>query len=116
VGALRVAVMGAAAFAAVVLYLHMGPFGSRVRFDGVLRFRVQRNESSERDIHRLLGRHCRRRVLLSVQDAGSGEAREHVYQVKFFRDADREALLAALREQLAAYDTRLLLQEATSEY
>jgi uncharacterized membrane protein YhiD involved in acid resistance len=116
VGALRVAVLGAAAFAAVVLYLHLGPFGSRVRFDGVLRFRVQRGEASEREIHRLLGRHCRRRVLLSVQDAGGGEAREHVYQVKFFRDRDRDALLAALRDQLAAYDTRLLLQEATSEY
>jgi hypothetical protein len=36
--------------------------------------------------------------------------------VKFFRDSDREALLSALREELSAHDTQLLLQDATSEY
>ena len=32
-----------------------------------------------------------------------------------YLDSDREALLSALREELSARDTRLLLQESTSE-
>jgi hypothetical protein len=36
--------------------------------------------------------------------------------VKFFADRDRESLLSALRTELEAHDTRLMLQDATSEY
>ena len=42
--------------------------------------------------------------------------REHVYQVKFIRDRDREELLRELREDLNAQDARLMLQDATAEY
>jgi hypothetical protein len=55
-------------------------------------------------------------MLLTVAQAAQGAAFEHAYQVKFHRHRDREALLSALREELSAHDTQLLLQEATSEY
>ncbi len=55
-----------------------------------------------------------RQVLLSVGEMGG--AREHVYQVKFLRGRNREDLLEALRDEMQAEDTRLLMQEATSEY
>jgi hypothetical protein len=54
--------------------------------------------------------------LLSTAEGASGANTEHVYQVKFFKNADRGALVAALREQLSAEDTRLMLQDSTSEY
>jgi uncharacterized membrane protein YhiD involved in acid resistance len=116
VAAIVVACLGAVLFSAVTLYLHLGPFGSRVRFDGVLRFRVAADADVEGQLRRLLRRHCRRNMLLSVGQAAQGSAFEHVYQVKFHRRRDREALLSALREELSAHDTQLLLQEATSEY
>jgi uncharacterized membrane protein YhiD involved in acid resistance len=116
VAAIAVACLGAVFFSAVTLYLHLGPFGSRVRFDGVLRFRVAADAEVEPQLHRLLKRHCRRKMLLTVAEAAQGSAFEHVYQVKFHRQRDREALLLALREELSAHDTQLLLQEATSEY
>jgi hypothetical protein len=116
VGAITVATLGAVIFSGVTLYLYMGPFGSRVRFDGVLRFRVPMSPDVETELHRVLRSYCRRMVPLSIGDAGEGTAREHVYQVKFYRNADREALLSALREELSARDTRLLLQDSTSEY
>ena len=116
VAAIVVACLGAVVFSAVTLYLHLGPFGSRVRFDGVLRFRVAADAEVEPQLHRLLKRHCRRKMLLTVAEAAQGSAFEHVYQVKFHRQRDREALLSALREELSAHDTQLLLQEATSEY
>lgn len=116
VGSIVVASLGAATFSLVALYLHLGPFGSRVRYDGVLRFRVPATVEVEPEIRRLLERYCRRQVLLSVGERNQGADREHVYQVKFFRGGDREALLAALREDVRARDTRLMLQDATSEY
>jgi hypothetical protein len=116
VGAILVATLGALAFSAVSLYLYTGPFGSRLRFDGVLRFRVDVARELEPRLGDLLGRHCRRQALLSVSEIPGGEEREHVYQVKFFRDEDGMALLQALRKDIDARDTRLLLQEASAEY
>jgi hypothetical protein len=116
VGAMLIAALGTAVFAAVALYLYTGPFGSRVRFDGVLRFQLSTDVETEPTLSDLLRTYCRRRYLLSTTDVADGLLREHVYQVKFFRPRDREDLLRELREQLDASDTRLMLQDATSEY
>jgi hypothetical protein len=116
VGAILSACLGAVAFSVATLYLQLGPFGSRIRFDGVLRFRVPATVETERKLHRLLNRHCRRQVLLSLGEVGDGAAREHTYQVKFFRKRDREALLMGLRDDFRAEDAQLLLQDATTEY
>jgi hypothetical protein len=116
VGAMLEATMGTVVFTCVALYLFAGPFGSRTRFDGVLRFRLPTSADSDVALNRTLGRHCRRRHLLSTSELAQGEIREHVYQVKFYRDRDREDLITALRRDFEAHDTRLLLQDATSEY
>jgi hypothetical protein len=116
VGAVMEAVIGTMVFSIVTFYLAAGPFGSRTRFDGVLRFRLAAASETESALQRLMRDYCRRRVLLSTTDVGDGRITEHVYQVKFFRRTDREALLDALRQDLNAQETRLLLQDSTSEY
>ncbi len=40
IDAIPVAAVGIVGFGLVTFYLHFGPFGSRSRFDGILRFRV----------------------------------------------------------------------------
>jgi hypothetical protein len=116
VGAVLEACLGTIAFGGAALYLYTGPFGSRTRFDGVLRFRMPATIELEPALSQLMRRHCRRLHLLSTTDTGLGAGRELVYQVKFFRTRDREALLVALRQNFEAHDTRLMLQDATSEY
>lgn len=116
VGAILEACLGTAVFSAVALYLYLGPFGSRSRFDGVLRFHLPVEMEAEPELGRLMRLHCRRRHLLSTAEVAEGAQREHVYQVKFFRDRDREDLLQALRRDVGARETRLMLQDATSEY
>lgn len=117
VRALDVASLGALIFCAVALYLHLGTFGSKVRYDGVLRFRLPSTTSDvTRRLEAMLGRYCRRRDLLSLSEVAQGAFVEHAYQIKFWRDARREELLDELRRELGAGDARLLLQEATLEY
>jgi uncharacterized membrane protein YhiD involved in acid resistance len=116
VGAMLEASMGTGVFALVSLYLYTGPFGSRTRFDAVLRFRLPIDIKAEPALSRLLRRHCRQRHLLSTAELEAGTQREHVYQVKFFADRDRVDLLDALRTELEARETRLMLQDAASEY
>jgi len=113
-GAIVIATLGAIAFSLTSLYLHLGPFGSRVRFDGVLRFRIPSGEEHTSKLAHLFRRHCLRQALLSL--AESDGTREHVYQVKFIREHNREELLSALREDLNAQDAQLMLQDATAEY
>jgi uncharacterized membrane protein YhiD involved in acid resistance len=116
VGAMLEAAMGTAVFSVVSLYLYTGPFGSRTRFDGVLRFRLPIDVEAEPALTKLMRRHCRQRHLLSTAEIAEGTLREHVYQVKFFRDRDREDLITSLRTDFSANETRLMLQDATSEY
>ena len=54
------AALGASVFCAVAIYLAAGPFGSRTRFDGVLRFRLPAGAGDDDTVGRLLHRHCRR--------------------------------------------------------
>ncbi len=116
VGALLEAFLGTGVFALVSLYLYLGPFGSRTRFDGVLRFQLPSEIDAEPTLTSLMRLHCRRCYLLSTSDVAGGAQREHIYQVKFFDEHDRHDLLEALRRELGALETRLMLQDATSEY
>jgi len=116
VGAILEAFLGTGAFMLVALYLLLGPFGTRARFDGVLRFHLPAEADKDADLTRLMKLYCRRRHLLSKADVADGAQREHVYQVKFFNDRDREDLLESLRRDFGALDTTLMLQDATSEY
>ena len=114
VGAIVTATVGAVIFSLVCLYLSLSPFGVRSRFDGVLRFLIPTAGDEGPALKRMLRRHCLRTTLLSVTETDLG--REHVYQVKLLRRSDHETLISELREELMAQDTRLLLQDAASEY
>ena len=116
VGAVLEATLGSAAFSGVALYLHTGPFGSRSRFDGVLRFDLPVGGDKDPILSQLLERYCRRLDLLSTTTIVDGTMREHVYQVKFFRDADRTDLVEALTSELNAQGARLMLQDGATEY
>ena len=116
VGAVLEATLGSAAFCGVALYLHTGPFGSRSRFDGVLRFDLPARADSDPVLTQLMHHHCHRLDLLSTTTIGDGSLREHVYQVKFFREEDRTDLVEALTSELNAQGARLMLEDGATEY
>ena len=116
VEAWMVGILGTLVFASVALYLATGPFGSRRRFDGVLRFHIEPGQEGESAVRQLLADFCRRSVLLSTVDIDSGRLSEHMYQVKFFDLEESGKLLHGLREDARTRETRLMLQDSTSEY
>jgi hypothetical protein len=116
VGAVLEATLGSAAFCGVALYLHTGPFGSRSRFDGVLRFDLPVRSDTDPILSQLMQKYCRRLDLLSATTIGDGSLREHVYQVKFFRDEDRTDLVEALTSELNVQGARLMLEDGATEY
>ncbi len=116
VDAIGVAALGAVGFCVVVLYLHAGAFGSRERFDGVLRFRLAPEADVQPQLADVLSKHCRNHVMLSMGEIATGGPVEHAYQIKFWCDADREALVFDLRSRLQAGNVVLLLQETGLEY
>jgi hypothetical protein len=116
VGAFFAATAGTIAFAVVVLYMHLGSFGSRERFDGVIRFRLPTGSCAQATLSGALESCCRSYVMLSLGDVAAGTQVEHAYQVKFRRDTDRERLVATLHDELRAVDIVLLLQETGIEY
>lgn len=115
-GAWVVACLGTVAFVLVAAYLAAGPFGSRVRFDGVLRFEMDSGPEAEPVLERLLRGFCRRAVLLSASQVGDGGGAERVYQVKLLPRVAHGTLLQALNEELGVREARLLLQDSSSEY
>ncbi len=116
VSAMLPAFMGTVVFCAVALYLHRGTFGSRARYDGVLRFRLDSQAELPVGVESILRRFCRRHTLLGISEIAQGSRVEHTYQIKLWRDGQADALLTALRDDLKAADARLLMQEATLEY
>ncbi len=116
VDALAAATAGAIGFCLVALYLHRGSFGSRIRFDGVLRFRVPAETQIEPRLSDLLKKHCRSFTLLSEGEVAAGQKIEHAYQVKFWQNEDRHVLIRALKTDLGAEDVVVLLQETGLEY
>lgn len=116
VNALIAATSGAVAFCLVALYLNLGSFGSRVRFDGVLRFRVPVDDDIEKRLSEVLDAHCRTHETLSVGEIGAGTQMEHSYQVKFWDKKDQQGLIATLRSEVHAVDVVVLLQETGLEY
>ena len=116
VGALLAATAGTIGFSLIALYLHGGSFGARVRFDGVLRFRVPTHLEIATRLKDVLESYCQSHAMLSIGEVAAGSQVEHAYQVKFWRDADRQGLISMLKAELQASDVVLLLQETGLEY
>lgn len=111
-----VAAVGVAGFGLVALYLHHGPLGTRVRFDGVLRFRVTHGENIEELLKAIFARYCSRTAVLSIGEVAQGSMVEHTYQVKLMSRGDRSDLLSNVRQLPSVRDARLLMQDMTLEY
>lgn len=112
--AYEVAVFGTALFCVAALLLDWADFGSRHRFDGLLRL-VSPADGDEGSMEKALGRHTSRYVLVGLREAAQGEAVERAYHVRLADPRQRTDLLRALEDLPGIRDVSLTLQEHTVE-
>ncbi len=99
-------------FAAVMLSTTQ--FGAKRQFDGLLRFQIPL-ELEDQEVAKLLRRHTRKFVLVTLREVAQGTSMEHAYQVRFAAQKSRTALLRELESLPGARDVSLMLQEPTVE-
>lgn len=115
-GALAVTAVGFAGFIAFSLFVHLGSFGSRQRFDAVVRLRTSSALDDAAELESIFERHCLRSELLSSAEIAQGDVIEHSYQIKLLKPSEHQSLLASLRGAPQVHDVRILLQEMNLEY
>jgi uncharacterized membrane protein YhiD involved in acid resistance len=90
-------IVGTLIFCIVAIYLNFVPFGQTTQYDAMLRFTLDNAvRESAQAAHAELERFCSRFVLSMLQPVSQGESSEHVYQVRFRRNSDREDLILRL--------------------
>jgi uncharacterized membrane protein YhiD involved in acid resistance len=108
-----IAIVGTAVFSLGMVYVSFASFGSRRRFDAVLRLRLP-SAADEGALMQILKRHCRAFSLINLREVGV-EAREHAYHVKLTRPDERGSLLHDLEAIPGLSGTTLLMQDTTVE-
>lgn len=114
VQAFSVAVTGTGMFCVVMLWLSWSTFGSRRRFDAVLRVRFAPDPEREKEVAAVLRRHCRETSLLSVRDTGTN-AEERSYHVRLGRPDARVRLLDEMGRLAGLGGVTLLMQDSALE-
>jgi len=110
-----VAIVGFLILAATAVYLHAAGFGTHPPHNGFLRFTLMGPMGPEHPLPKLLKRFCRSYTLISVRNAGFGEAAEYAYQL-MIRDFRRnEEMLYELEQLGGIQNVNLVLQEELLE-
>lgn len=110
-----VAIIGTLCFCIAALYLHWSPFASSREYEGLLRFMLPPNSSSEEGIQEVLRQYCGSSLLVAVREAVQGDFMEYSYQVRLIDPAYQPDLLDALREIEDTTEVSLLMHHSTVE-
>ncbi len=110
-----VAIIGTLCFCIAALYLHWSPFASSREYEGLLRFMLPPNSSSEEGIQEVLRQYCGSSLLVAVREAVQGDFMEYSYQVRLIDPAYQPDLLDALREIEDTTEVSLLMHRSTVE-
>ncbi len=108
-------VIGTVAFLVIVSVLQLTGFGSRHRFDGVLRLQLPAGSESEAGLTAALRAHCRHFAVVTLREAAQGRELERVYQVSLKASGGEAALAAAVAGLPGATGVSVAMQEATLE-
>jgi hypothetical protein len=109
-----VAVIGTGVFSVAVAFLHVSGFGTHRQFDAVLRVRMPASSPELRAFTDLLGRYCRRFLLVNLREAGH-DVYEHSYQVQFADPKAGPPLLRELNALPGLTGATLLMQDSSLE-
>ncbi|MBX3264786.1 MAG: DUF4956 domain-containing protein [Labilithrix sp.] len=114
VQAFAAAVGGVAVFGVAAMYVSWSSFGSKMRFDAVLRFRASSEARCEESVRGVLDRHARKLSLIDLRAAGEA-VQEHAYHLKLARAGGETLLLRELERIPGVDEATIVKQDATLE-
>ena len=115
VHAYGIAVMGTLCFALATLILSKTPFAHGPQFDGLLRFHMQREETAQRELERVLGTSCKHFALISIREMNQGEILDYAYQIKLRKEISNHSLVNSIQGIPTARGVNLMMQDAIVE-
>lgn len=114
-GNFSVGALGTGFFLALTALLGLSDFGSRRRFDGMLRVQLPPGTQTEQPLGEVLKTHCQTSLLVTLREAMQGRELERIYQVTLRRPESEAALVSAVCALPGASGVTLAMQEATVE-
>lgn len=107
-----IAILGAFALSAIILYLYLSDFGSHRPHNAFLRFSLHGRINTGHPIIAILKKFCGKYTLISSQDAGFGDPDvEYAYQVMIKSAAKNEEMIAELNKIDGIKNIHLTVQE-----
>lgn len=110
-----VAMFGASALLAVILYMRAVDFGATTRFDGHLSVRLPHLPGSTGEMKTTLRRFCRRARQVSSRHVAGGEAVEYVFEVRLRDRLRGDEMVEELRQYAQATDASLVVRDEIAE-
>ena len=109
------AVIGTLMFCLVVFALYISPFGSRRRYDGLVRFQIPAGIRTITEVTQTLQRNTKKFVMVSMRNVAQGKIVDYAYQVKLSDPEDNILLIQNLEKIDGIRGITYTNQEATLE-
>lgn len=114
-GNYAIGTLGTTAFLLISGLLRMSDFGSRKRFDGLLRVQLPGTGDHETPLTDVLSAHCSSFLLVTLRQVMQGRQLERVYQLTLRHPKGEASLVSAVTAVPGATGVSLAMQEATVE-
>ena len=92
------AAFATALFCAIAVVMHSSRFGTRMKYDGLVRFQIPAAPDFAAQVAQVLQQIPRTFGLVTMRDVAQGDLVDCTYQVKLVREADATRLIEALGE------------------
>jgi len=88
-----VAIVGSVLFCVIVLILRIDDYGSKRKYDGILRFQLPANSPASASIAEILKRETRHYILVAMQNIAQGDFVDYTYHIKLMDPENAEKFL-----------------------
>jgi uncharacterized membrane protein YhiD involved in acid resistance len=109
------AILGTIVFCIVVYILYVSPFGTRRKFDGLVRFQIPSGPAAASEVTHILQHYTRQFIMVTMRNVAQGQAVDYAYQVKFSDATANQQLIQQLETINGIRGITFTNQEATVE-
>jgi hypothetical protein len=110
-----VAILGTLFFGFTAFFLSWSPWASRREFEGLLRFMLPADSSSQKLLAEIFGQYCTSTEIIATREAIQGEVLEYAYQVRLIDPSYKVDLVDAVAKLPEASEVSLVMQRTTVE-